>query len=131
METITKTTISRTKYYFIHYGKKSSLSHHPIDQFNGAKLRPSRGISDLPSKQRWLHKKLSQLPTSTSVYHAAELQERVMPQPEEESDSESIAAEEESQQSQYIFGDCIKLNATESPYLAKLFGEKAVYQKTS
>jgi hypothetical protein len=89
-------------------------------------LRPLRGILDLPAKQCRLHKKLSQLLTSTSVYHAVELQERVMPQLEEESDSESVATEEESQQaSQFIFGDYIKLNATESPYLAKLFGGKS------
>jgi hypothetical protein len=73
------------------------LSHHPIDQFNGAMLRPSRGILDLPAKQQRLNKKLSRLLTSTSVYHAVELQERVIPQPEEESDSELVATEEESQ----------------------------------
>jgi len=57
------------------------------------------------------------------VYHPVELQQKVMPQPEEESDSESVATEEEeSQQSSlFIFGDFIKLNATESPYLTKLF----------
>ncbi len=126
METITKSPVSHTKYNFINCGKKSLLNHRPIDQFNGAMLRPSRGILDLPARQRRFYKKLSQLVTSASVYHTAELQERVMPQPEEESDSESVATEEESQQaSECIFGDCVKLNATESPYLTNIFGGKS------
>ena len=35
METITKTSVSRIAYYFVHYGKKSLLIYHPIDQFKG------------------------------------------------------------------------------------------------
>ncbi len=68
IETITKSFVSRTKYYFINYKKILLLSHCPIDQFNVVMLRPSRGILDLPARQCRFHKKLSQLATNTSVY---------------------------------------------------------------
>jgi hypothetical protein len=59
METIIKTAVSHTVYYFINYGKKSLLKHHPIDQFNGTISKPSRQISNVHNRQHRFHKKLS------------------------------------------------------------------------
>jgi hypothetical protein len=59
METINKTSISRTSYYFFRYGKKSKLSHCPIEQFNGRISKPSVDIAALGIHQHSFHKKLS------------------------------------------------------------------------
>jgi hypothetical protein len=78
METITKTSVSRTKYYFINYGKKTLLKHHPIDQFNGKIPKPSKGIFHLHPRQRKFHKKLSQLLTTSSICNTIDEQQTVL-----------------------------------------------------
>jgi len=71
METITKKSVSRIAYYFIHYGKKSLLSHRPIDQFEGKILKPTKGISNLLKHQQRFHKKLSHLDNKSSFNNHA------------------------------------------------------------
>jgi hypothetical protein len=93
METVTKTAVSHTLYYFINYGKKSLLKHHPIDQFNGTLSKPSRQIANLHNRQRRFHKKLSQLVTSITIYNNLQ-QERSMPGQEEDSSSDESVEKE-------------------------------------
>jgi len=61
METITKTSTFHIAYFFVHYGKKSLLSHHPIGQCNGNIAKPTKGMSNYHHQQCRFHKKLSQL----------------------------------------------------------------------
>ncbi len=80
METITKTSVSHTKYYFVHYGEKSLLKHHPIDHFNGNMPKPSKEIVHLHHLQHKFHKKLSQLVTTITMCNTIdEQQERLGP----------------------------------------------------
>ncbi len=79
MDTITKTSVPRTKYYFVNYGKKSLLKH-PVDQFNGSIPKPSKEIFRLQPQQCKFHKKLSQLVTTKSICNTVdEQQERLVP----------------------------------------------------
>jgi hypothetical protein len=70
METITKTTVGNSLYYFIHYGKKALLTHIPGDQFNGQVSRSQKGLY-LKHRQRKFQKKLSELVTRTTLSLAA------------------------------------------------------------
>jgi hypothetical protein len=92
METITKTAVTHTVYYFINYGKKSLLKHHPIDQFNGTLSMPSRQIANLHIQQRRFHKKLSQLVTSIMICNNLQ-QERSMPRQQEDQEEDSSSDE--------------------------------------
>jgi hypothetical protein len=77
MKTITKTSVSHTKYYFINYGKKPLLKHRPIGQFNGNIPKPSKGIFHLHPRQSKFHKTLSQLVTNSSICNTIDEQQIV------------------------------------------------------
>jgi hypothetical protein len=57
METITKTAVSHTVYYFVNYGKKSLLKHLLVDQVNGNIPKQLKEISSLHHPQCRFHKK--------------------------------------------------------------------------
>jgi len=62
METITKTSVGATFYYFVHYSKKSALMLIPGNQFNGKVLKSLKGLY-LKDRQRKFQRKLSELVT--------------------------------------------------------------------
>jgi hypothetical protein len=73
---------------------------------------------------KMFHKKLSQLVTNASVIDKVVGQDELPPQPEDDSESEAMATEEEmiKECPDFNFGHFIQLNSTDSPYLLKLFG---------
>jgi hypothetical protein len=126
MDTITKTSVSRTKYYFINYGKKTLLKHHPIDQFNGKIPKPSKGIFHLHPRQRKFHKKLSQLVTTSSICNTIDEQQTVPRQQEEqEEDSSSDEKLKEESCPEFCIGKYVTLSPIHTPFLAKLFGSES------
>lgn len=58
METINRTSISGSKYFFINIGNKEKLEHRPLDQFNGRKPTPSK-VFDISARRRKFHQQLS------------------------------------------------------------------------
>ncbi len=60
METVNRTSIFCSKYFFINYGKKENVWHRPINQFNGKKSRPSKNIN-IGRRQHKFHKKVSDM----------------------------------------------------------------------
>jgi len=60
MEMVNRSIVSRSKYFFIHYGKKEKLSHRPIDQFNGNRLRMKKNIF-ITARQKKFHQKVSNM----------------------------------------------------------------------
>ena len=61
MEAVNRTSVSRTRYYFVNYGQKDRLFHRPIDQFNGRMSKPLKGAANLATRQRKFHKQLSNM----------------------------------------------------------------------
>jgi hypothetical protein len=60
MEMVNRSSVSRSKYFFILYGKKEKLSHRPIDQFNGNRLRLKKNLF-ITAWQKKFHQKVSDM----------------------------------------------------------------------
>ena len=58
IETVNRTSISGSKYFFINIGNKEKLEHRPLDQFNGRKPTPSK-VFDISARRRKFHQQLS------------------------------------------------------------------------
>jgi len=60
MEMVNRSSISHSKYFFIHYGKKEKLSHRPIDKFNGNRSWLKKNIF-ITAWQKKFHQKVSDM----------------------------------------------------------------------
>jgi transcription antitermination factor NusG len=135
METINKSSISRYSYYFIHYGKRSNLSHRPFDQYNGRISKPSMDNAALRVYQHSFHKKLSNMVIS---FHAVEQPVESLPV---HRDDDSISSGSEAtvkevkegtkvaESTEFIVGEYVKLNESDSPNLLKLFSGASIVPK--
>jgi len=130
METITKTTVGNSLYYFIHYGKKSLLTHIPGEQFNGRVSRSQKGLY-LKHRQRKFQKKLSELVTRTTLSSAASKNPDCAVIDEEEQKEEAVSSDEEDVKTEdAILGEHVSLSATSTPYLLKLFENQSKVPKS-
>jgi hypothetical protein len=57
LEPINQTSISNKRHYFIHFGRREKLAHHPIDQLKGIQRKRIR-IVDCQCK---FHKQISEM----------------------------------------------------------------------
>jgi hypothetical protein len=132
METINKSSISHNSYYFIHYGKRSNLSHHPIDQYNGRISKPSMDSAALRVYHYSFHKKLSNMVIS---FCAVEQPVESLPvhQDDDSISSGSEATVKEgtkmAESTKFIVGEYMKLNESDSPNLSKLFSGASIVSK--
>jgi len=128
METITKTSVGATLYYFMHYGKKSALMHIPGDQFNGKVSKSLKGLY-LKDRQRKFQRKLSELVTKTTLSSSLSKTPDSSVVHEEIQEEESVSSDEEDVTEGIIFSEYITLSATDAPCLSKVFGGESKVPK--
>lgn len=124
METITKTSVGTSLYYFVHYGKKSLLTHIPGEQFDGSVSKSLKGLH-LKHRQRRFQKKLSELVIS-AVFNTSD--STVLH--EEKQVEESVSSDEDITED-IIFCEHVTLTAMDTPCLSKDFGNESKHQKVT
>jgi hypothetical protein len=129
METITKTSVGATLYYFVHYGKKSALMHIPGDRSNGKVLKSLKGLY-LEDRQWKFQRKLSELVTKTTLSSALSKTPDSSVVHEEMQEEESVSSDEEDVTEGIIFSEHFTLSTTDAPCLSKVFGGESKVSKS-
>jgi hypothetical protein len=88
MESVNRTGVMRSKFYFIIYGKIDRLYHRPIDQFSSNKPLQPKPIFIIKRQQKF-HRQLSKALLATCLYN--------IKAKEEEEETDTISSESKSE----------------------------------
>ena len=122
MESVNRTSVGRSKFYFINYGKKDRLYHRPIDQFLSKKPLKAKQLFIIERQQKF-HRQVSKALVATRFYNISEKEKK------EEADNDSSESESESESKEVVaekiafVQDCYNMNNKDTPHLAKLLGD--------
>jgi hypothetical protein len=130
MQTITKPSVSCIACYFVCYGKLSLLSHHPINQFNGNILKPTKGISNLIQHQHRFHKKMLQLVTIKDLSTPMLVNQESLILLQQEDKEEVSSSDEGVTGEEIVLGEYVHLKSKDTPCLSKLFGSETKVLKS-
>jgi hypothetical protein len=75
MESINQTSVMRSKYYFINYGRKVRLHHQPIDQFSSKHPLKAKPLFIIERQQKF-HQQLSKALVATRRYNPTAKKEK-------------------------------------------------------
>jgi hypothetical protein len=122
METVNRSSVMRSKYYFINYGKKNKLTHRPIDQFDSKHPMQSKQLFIIDRQQKF-HRQVSKtLLAAHCVSHHVYKKSSWDEETHDNFSSESEEEEEEIKKSaQFLFEDTHIISEAETPLLATLF----------
>jgi hypothetical protein len=121
IEPINQTSMSNKRHYFIHFGRKKKLTHHPIDQLKGMQRKKIKLVNHQCKFQKQLSKMLVLLGSEEST---------PITQDEESLSSELEAEEEVTPSADSFLGESLlDLSLRKTPLLLQLFGGSTKAQK--
>ena len=102
METVNRTSVMRSKYYFINYGKKNKLNHRPIDQFDAKHAIKARQLFIINRQQKFYHQVSKTLLASHHAYEKSTCDEEI-------DDDVSLVSEKEEEGGGNRLSSCFRI----------------------